>query len=327
MRRRDFITLLGGATVGWPLAARAQQLAMPVIGFLALPSRDTFGFLVDAFHLGLGETGYVEGKNVAIEYRWADNQVDGVPALAADLVGRRVAVIVAVGSLAVARAAKAATTTIPILFNVAGDPVRSGLVASLNRPGGNATGVTLFSGTLLTKRLEVARELIPGNNLVAVLMNPTSPDYGPDLKEIQDAARAIGQQILVLDVSMASEFAAAFETLVQQHAQALLVMTDVLFNSRRDELVTLAARHAVPMVHFLREAVVAGGLMSYGGNIPDLYRHIGAYAGRILKGERPADLPVLQPTKVELVINLKTAKALGITVPNTLIGRADEVIE
>ena len=327
MDRRAFIAGMTGGLLAAPLAAEGQQSAMPVIAFLALPSRATFGFLVDAFRLGLGDAGYVEGKSVTIEYRWADNQSDRLPALAADLVRGRVAVIVAVGSLAVARAAKAATATIPIVFGVAGDPVKSGLVASLNRPGGNATGVTLFSGELLTKRLEVARELIPRNSLVAVLMNPTSPDYGPDLSELQDAARAIGQRILVLNVSTASELTAIFDTLVQRHARAVIVMTDVLFNSRRHDLVALTARHAVPMVHFLPEAVAEGGLMSYGANIPELYRHIGAYTGRILKGEHPGDLPVLQPTKFELVINLKTAKALGLTIPPSLLQRADQVIE
>ena len=326
MNRRTFL-----GTVASGLLARrvsvAQPAAMPTLGFLALPSRATFGFLFSAFHAGLGEAGYVEGKNVAIEYRWADNRADRVPALAGELVGRQVATIVAVGSLAVARAAKAATSTIPIVFGVAGDPVKSGLVSSLNRPGGNATGMTLLSGPLLTKRLEVARELVPRHSLIAALMNPTSPDYGGDLRELQDAARAIGQRILVLDVSTARELDPAFDTLVRQHARALIVMTDVLFNSHRNELVALTNGHGVPVVHFLPEAVTAGALMSYGGSIPELYRHIGAYTGRILKGERPRDLPVLQPSKIELVINQKTAKALGLTIPPALLERADQVIE
>src|SRR5262245_4444779 len=327
MRRREFLGALGSAAVAWPLVARAQQPTMPVIGFLALASRDTFGYLLDAFRQGLGENGYVEGKNIAIEYRWADNQIDRLPALAADLVRRQVAIIAAVGGLAAPLAAKAATTTIPIVFTLGGDPVSAGLVTSLNRPGGNATGISLFSGSLLKKRLEVARDLIPGLTLVAALMNPNSPEYDSDLKELREAAGTINQQILILKGSTAKEFATAFETLVQQQAKALLVMTDVLFNSRRDDLVALAARHAVPTVYFLREAVHAGGLMSYGASIPDLYRQIGIYAGRILKGDRPADLPVMQPTKIELVVNLKTAKALGLTVPNALLIRADEVIE
>jgi putative ABC transport system substrate-binding protein len=325
MDRRRFLLSSLAAAVSQPLAVAAQPL--PTIGFLALPARDTFDSLVSAFCLGLGETGHVEGKNVKIEYRWADNDTARLPTLAADLVQRRVAVLVAVGSLAVARAAMAATATLPIVFGVAGDPVRGGLVASLSRPGGHTTGGTLFSAILLTKRLEVARELIPRNSLVGVLMNPTSPDYPPDLAELRNAARSIGQPILVLDVSAASGLSAAFNTMVRKHARALLVMTDVLFNSYRQELVALTSRHSMPMIHFLRDAVAEGGLMSYGADIPELYRHIGAYTGRVLKGEKPADLPVVQPTKVELVINLKTAKALSLTIPPSLLARADQVIE
>jgi putative ABC transport system substrate-binding protein len=236
-------------------------------------------------------------------------------------------VIAAVGGLAAPRAAKGATTTIPIVFTLGSDPVKAGLVAALNRPGGNATGISMFSGLLLTKRLEVARDLAPRSTLVAALMNPSSPEYGADLEELQNAARTIGQRIVVLKASGVNELAAAFEIAVQQQATALLVMTDVLFNNLRNELVALAAHHAVPTIYFQREAVEAGGLMSYGANIPDLYRQIGAYAGRILKGDKPEGLPVLQPTKIELIINLKTAKALGIDVPSTLLARADEVIE
>jgi putative tryptophan/tyrosine transport system substrate-binding protein len=327
MKRREFITLLGGVAVVWPLGARAQQPAVPVIGFLAVASPDTYRYLLDAFHQGLKETGYVEGRNAAIDYRWADNHTDRLPVLAADLVRRQVAVIAAVGGLAAPRAAKAATKTIPIVFTTGGDPVALGLVDSLSRPGGNATGMSVFSGTLLAKRLEMARALMPVEALLAVLVNPTNPESGADLQSLQQAARTINQRMLVLNASTESELAAAFETLIQQQSKMLLVGNDVFFNSRRDQIVALAARHAVPTIYFQREAVKAGGLMSYGASIPDIYRSVGVYTGRILKGEKPADLPVVQPTKVEMVINLLAAKALGLTIPPTLLVLADEVIE
>jgi putative tryptophan/tyrosine transport system substrate-binding protein len=327
MGRREFVALLGGAAAAWPIGARAQQAVVPVIGFLCLASRDTFGYLLDAFRRGLAEHGYVEGKSVTIEYRWADNQADRLPGLAADLVQRQVALIAAVGGLAAPRAAKAATTSIPIVFTLGSDPVKAGLVVSLNRPGGNATGINLFSGLLLTKRLEMARDLTPRSTVVAVLMNPSSPEYGADLADLQHAANSIGQRISIIKASRADELLAAFEVAVQQQATALLVMTDVLFNNRRNELVLLAAQYAVPTIYFQREAVEAGGLMSYGPIIPDLYRQVGAYAGRLLKGDKPENLPVLQPTKFELAINLKTAKVLGLDIPATLLARADEVIE
>jgi putative tryptophan/tyrosine transport system substrate-binding protein len=325
--RRDLIAALGGAAAAWPFAARAQQPAMPVIGFLAIASRDSFEYLVDAFRHGLNDVGYIERKNVEIEYRWADNQIDRLPALAADLVHRQVAVIAAVGGLAAARAAKAATRTIPIVFTVGGDPVRLGLVDGLSRPGGNATGMSVFSGTLLAKRLQVARELVPADTLLAALMNPAGPENDSDLKDLQDAARIVGQRLAIVNASADNELVSAFESAVRQQAKMLLVGSDVFFNDRRDQIIVLAARYGVPTIYFHHEAVREGGLISYGANIPDIYRNVGIYVGRTLKGEKPANLPVVQPTRVELVINLKTAKAVGLEIPDKLLALADEVIE
>ena len=330
MKRREFITLLGSAAAAWPLAALAQQPAMPVVGFLNAASPDLFAHVVRAFHLGLSETGYVEGRNVAIEYRWAENQYDRLPELAAELVRRRVSVITTGSSTLAALAAKAATTTLPIVFLMGSDPVQFGLVASLNRPGGNLTGITTLNLEMTPKRLQVLRELLPATTIMAVLVNPTNAPatVETEVRQVQAAAHTLGLQMVhVLQASTERELDSAFSTLIQRRAGGLVISADTFFSGKSVELAALASRHAVPTISPYRDFVTAGGLMSYGGSVTELYRLAGVYTGRILKGEQPADLPVQQVTKVQLAINLKTAKALGLTVPTSLIGRADEIIE
>ena len=327
MRRRDFISLLGGTAVAWPLAARAEQPVMPAIGFLYSASPDTNANRLRAFRLGLKETGYVEGENVAIVYRWADGQNDRLPELAADLVRRSVAVIAAI-SIASALAAKATATTIPIVFAVPEDPVRLGLVGSLARPGGNLTGVNFLTNELQAKRLELLRELVPGAARVAVLVNPANAaTTETTLRDVEAAARAIGLQIQVHNASTSREIDAAFATFVRERPDALFVAPEPFFVSRRVQIAILAAQRSIPATYATREEAEAGGLMSYGANIQDAWRQAGVYIGRILKGTKPADLPVVQATKFELVINHQTARSLGLTVPPTLLAIADEVIE
>jgi putative tryptophan/tyrosine transport system substrate-binding protein len=326
LKRRDFITLLGGAATAWPLEARAQQPAMPVIGFLNGASAWEYAYLVDAFRQGLSETGYVEGRNVLVEYRWAESHYDRLPTLAADLVRRQVTVIAAAGGTQPAVAARAATTTIPIVFSIGADPVAAGLVTSLNRPGGNLTGVVTLAVELGPKRLELAHELVPAASSVALLVNPSDAAQ-TDIKKAQEAARALGLQLNILRASSERELDTAFATVVQLRAGALVINADAFFNSRSKQLAQLALSHAAPTVYQYREFAAAGGLASYGSRLADAYREVGIYTGRILKGNKPAELPVQQMTRAELIINLKTANALGLTVPLPLLGRADELIE
>jgi putative tryptophan/tyrosine transport system substrate-binding protein len=326
MRRREFITLFGGTAATWPLAAHAQQPAMPVIGFLnARSATDTVG-LAAAFRHALNEIGFVDGRNIAIEYRWAANQPDQMPALAAELVARPATVIAAFSTVG-ALAAKAATATIPIVFLTGDDPVTVGIVASLARPGGNVTGVTFVSAMLGTKRLQLLRGLLPKIELMAMLVDPASPESVNQVSDVSDAARALGLQLAVLHARTASELDLAFASLVQRRADVLLVSGSPNFLTKRDQILTLVTRHKVPTIYSNREFAVAGGLISYGASILDSYRQVGLYVGRVLRGDKPGDLPVLQPTRFELVINLKTAKALGLELPPTLLALADEVIE
>jgi putative ABC transport system substrate-binding protein len=324
--RREFLIGLGAATL-WPPAGRAQQTRVPVIGFLGSTSPGPYASNVAAFRQGLAETGYVEGQNVAIEYRWAEGNYDRLPELAADLVGRKVDLIAASGGNVAALAAKGGTSTIPIVFASGGDPVGSGVVPSLARPGGNVTGVTFMIAELTPKRLELLAELVPQARVTGLLVNPDSPGTEGTIQATQEAARGRGLQLVILKASSESEIDVAFATLAQLHAGGLLLAADPFFASRREQLVALASRHAVPAIYPVREFADAGGLISYGASITFVYHQVGIYAGKILKGAKPADMPVQQPTKFELVVNLKTAKALGLTVPKTLLVGADEIIE
>jgi putative tryptophan/tyrosine transport system substrate-binding protein len=327
MKRRQFITLLGGAAAAWPLAAHAQQPAMPVIGYLNSESRETYREYLSAFLRGLNETGFIEGRNVIIEYRWAEGHNDRLPAMAADLTRRQVAVIATTNTPS-ALAAKAATQTIPTVFLTGSDPVLIGLVASLNRPTGTLTGVAVLNTGVVAKRLQLLHEFVPTPTSIGILVNSTNPVYSEaEIREIQAGASVLGLRLLVLNASSQREIEAAFTTLVQQRVGALVVSADAYFIAQPERLVTLAARYAVPTIYAYREFTAAGGLMSYGPHLLDAYRQVGVYTGRILKGDKPADLPVQQVTRIELVINLKTAKALGLTFPLPQLGRADEVIE
>ncbi len=325
LRRRGFITLVGGTAVSWSLASHAQQTVLPVVGFLSGRSSAESAGVVTAFRKGLSEAGYAEPQNVTIDFRWAEGQSDRLPVLARELVHRPVDVIAALGESG--PAAKAATTTIPIVFGSGGDPVETGLVASLNRPGGNATGATFLTANLGAKRLGLLRDLVPGVEVIALLVNPDKSVGRVQIRDVQEAARALGQSLVILDGGSDEKIEAAFAALAAQHARALLIGADPFFDTRRQRLVALAAQHRVPAIYQFREYALAGGLMSYGTSITEMYRLVGLYVGRILKGEKPADLPVMQVTKFELVINLKTAKAVGVKISDNLLSLADEVIE
>jgi putative tryptophan/tyrosine transport system substrate-binding protein len=327
VKRRNFITLLAGAAAAWPIAARAQQPAMPVIGFMSARSPEDSTHLLAAFRRGLAEGGYVEGQNLSIEFRWARGQYDLLPAMAAELVNRRVLVLTTAGGEPSALAAKRATSTIPIVFGVGGDPVSEGLVESFNRPGGNATGDTLYTNLMEQKRLGLLRELVPGVPLIGVLLNPTFAPGSRQLQQVEEAARSINQRIVVVNASADRELEAAFAALESERVDALLLTADPYFDTQRERIVAFAQRQRLPAIYQFREYAVAGGLLSYGVSITDAYRQRGVYTARILKGAKPADLPVLQPTKFELVINLKTAKALGVKISDNLLSLADEVIE
>ncbi|MGA7582480.1 MAG: ABC transporter substrate-binding protein [Pseudolabrys sp.] len=327
MRRREFILLLGGAAATWPFAAHAQQPTMPVVGFIHILSHENVPHFLPAFHKGLKEVGFVEGQNIAVEYRWAHGQYDRMPELAADLVNRQVAVIAALGGEPSPQIVQKATRTIPIVFASNGDPVSEGLVASLNRPGGNATGVTIFGTAAVTKRMQLLKEVAPQATVIGFLMNPTNPNGNNEMKAAQAAASSLGKELLVLRASSEGEIDAAFAIMKEQRVGALLGATDTFLFGRRNKIASLAADYRIPAIYYLPEFAEAGGLMAYGNRITEAYRHVGIYVGRILKGEKPADLPVVQATAYEFVINLKTAKALGLTIPPGVISFADAVIE